>query len=285
MRIVYWNSGVRWGDPNLRWGNPSYLLEPGDPGYVADPTSASFPASKPNTKKKTMPKGPYIKEGERAFSNQLLQFKAAIPTYAATLDVSAEQIAAHNADADRFKWELDVADMCSQCSQSWTAWKFITRQGGSFPATGAPEEVAWPTPEPPAVQPGIEARFRALCQQIKAHPNYNPSIGEALGIEGEEQSGPDYGTLKPVFKVSVSAGGVLVGWNWQGFRPFLKSCEILVDRGDGEGFQFLTIDTTPGYTDTQTFPAAPAKWTYKAVFRNGDARVGQWSDPVSVTVG
>ena len=34
MRPVTWNSGVRYGDKNLRWGSPfSYLLEPGDPGY------------------------------------------------------------------------------------------------------------------------------------------------------------------------------------------------------------------------------------------------------------
>jgi hypothetical protein len=285
MKTVFWDSGVRWDDPNLRWGEPAYLLEPGDAGYVADPTSASFPASKPKSKRRVMPKRDAIKKGDRAFSNQLLQFKGAIPTYAATLGVTAAQITAQAADADRYKWELDVADLCSQCSEALTEWKFISRNGGDFPATGAPEHVAWPTPEPPPVQPGIEKRFRDLCQLIKAHPNYNPSIGEALGIEGDEQSGPDFGTFKPVFKVSVSAGGVLVGWSWQGFRPFLKSCEILVDRGDGEGFQFLTIDTTPGYTDTQPFPAAPAKWTYKAVFRVGDTRVGQWSDPVSVTVG
>ncbi len=34
MRPVYWDSGVRFGDKNLRWGSPfSYLLEPGDAGY------------------------------------------------------------------------------------------------------------------------------------------------------------------------------------------------------------------------------------------------------------
>jgi len=37
MKPVTWNSGIRWDDPNLRWGEPSYLLEPGDPGYVGPP--------------------------------------------------------------------------------------------------------------------------------------------------------------------------------------------------------------------------------------------------------
>jgi hypothetical protein len=285
MRTVSWDSGVRFDDPNLYWGDPAYLLEPGDPGYVPDPTSASFPVTKPKSKGKIMPKGDYVKPGEREFSNQLIQFKMAIPGYATLLGVTGAQMTAQAADADRYKWELDVADMCSQCSQAWTAWKSITRKGGSFPATGAPVDMDWPAPEPPAVAPGVEARFRALCQHVLTNPNMNPAIAEALGIAAPELTGPDFATFKPVFKLKVSAGGVVVGWSWQGFGPFLDSCEIHVDRGDGQGFKFLTIDTTPGYTDTQPFPAAPAKWTYKAVFRVGDDRVGQWSDPVSTNVG
>ena len=43
MKAVTWDSGVRWDDPNLRWADPSYLLEPGDFGYVntAPATGAS----------------------------------------------------------------------------------------------------------------------------------------------------------------------------------------------------------------------------------------------------
>jgi hypothetical protein len=285
MRIASFDSGLHWDDPNLRWGNPSYLLEPGDPGYVADPTSASFPAANKKTKRKIMPKGDYIKKGERPFSNQMLMFKGAIGDYAAVLGVSAPQVSGQAADADRYKWELDVAEATSQCSQQWTMWKEITRNGGTFPPNGAPVAMEWPDPEPPAVAPGIEVRFRALCQQIKSHANYNPSIGQALDIEGEEITGPDFDTLKPLLKPKVSAGGVMVGWGWQGFEKFLDAIEIQVDRGDGQGFKMLTIDTTPGYLDTQGFPAAAAKWTYKAVFLLDDQRVGQWSDLVSVNVG
>jgi len=37
MRIAYWDSGdpeMHFDNPNLIWSNHSYLLEPGDPGYV-----------------------------------------------------------------------------------------------------------------------------------------------------------------------------------------------------------------------------------------------------------
>ena len=57
-----------------------------------------------------------------------------------------------------------------------------------------------------------------------------------------------------------------------------------MDRNDGKGYVLLTIDTTPGYTDTQPFPAASVKWTYRARYHVGDGPVGIWSQPVSVTV-
>ena len=53
MRTTYWDSGLTWDDPNLYWGDPSYLLEKGDPGWVNDPNSASYvpPSTKPKKRK------------------------------------------------------------------------------------------------------------------------------------------------------------------------------------------------------------------------------------------
>ena len=58
----------------------------------------------------------------------------------------------------------------------------------------------------------------------------------------------------------------------------------LVDRGDGKGFVTLTLDSTPDYLGTMPFPAAAAKWTYKAIYRLEDQRVGLWSDEANITV-
>jgi hypothetical protein len=88
----------------------------------------------------------------------------------------------------------------------------------------------------------------------------------------------------PALQLRCSGGRprthVNVGWGWGGYAAFLDICEIEVDRTDGKGFVLLTFDTTPNYTDTTPFPATPTKWTYRAIYR-----VGQWSKPVSVTVG
>jgi hypothetical protein len=231
-----------------------------------------------------MAKSDYIKNRDAEFSNQLLTFKLNIGAYASLLGATTTQVTAQAADADYFAYAIACREICVQCSQQWTAWRDLAREGGTPPATGAPAAVVFPTAVP-AVAPGIEVRFRALVKQIKAHPAYNEGIGQVLGIEGSVQTGPDFAVLKPQISLELSGGLVLIRWSWQGFSAYLDMIEILVDRGDGKGFVILAQDTTPDYLDTTPAPATPAKWTYKAIFRVGDQRVGQWSDEVSITVG
>lgn len=280
MRPVTWDSGIRYDDVNLRWGEPSYLLEYFDPGWVYHPDSASQPPpSTPKRKTNAMPKSSYIKRRDEEFSAQLTQFKTNIPSYSATFGLSAGQVTSQANDADYYAYILARQDICSQCAQQWTAWKDICRDGGN--AGTPPEEPTLPAVVA-AVPPGIEKRFRELVKFIKVHPAYNIAVGEALGIEGPVKTGPDFSIFKPLLTLEISGGHVIVRWSWQGYSAFLDMIEIHVDRGSG--YQLLTTDTTPGYTDTTPFPATAEKWTYKAIFRVGDQRVGQWSDEVSITV-
>lgn len=82
----------------------------------------------------------------------------------------------------------------------------------------------------------------SLVRQIKVHPSYNAAMGEALGIEGSQQAGPDYATLQPYITATISGTHVEIGWNWGGFANFLDQLELEVDRG--QGFVLLAIDTT-----------------------------------------
>jgi len=102
-------------------------------------------------------------------------------------------------------------------------------------------------------------------------------------IEGADQTGPDLSTIQQNINAKISGNHVEIAWGWGGNGAFLDMIELQVDRG--QGYVLLAYDTTPGYIDTTPFPAAPAKWTYKAIYRVNDAQVGQWSKPVSVTVG
>jgi len=135
-----------------------------------------------------------------------------------------------------------------------------------------------------AVNNGALTRIFALAQQIKDGGKSSDAINADLQIVGSAQTAPDLTTVQPAIAVTVSGSSVTVKWGFGGHAAYLDSCEIQVDRGDGHGFGLLTIDTTPGYTDTQPFPAALTNWTYKAIYRVGDNQVGVWSQPVSVTV-
>ena len=86
-------------------------------------------------------------------------------------------------------------------------------------------------------------------------------------------------------RAKVEGNVVKIGWNWGGYRDFLDQCEIQVDRGDTQGWRLLATATTPGYTDTQPFPATVTRWKYRAIYRVGDAQVGVWSATVDVAVG
>lgn len=83
--------------------------------------------------------------------------------------------------------------------------------------------------------------------------------------------------------LTLNGNKVEIGWGWLGYAKFLDQCEIQVDRGSG--WQVLTFDTTPGYTDTAPHPATLTEWKYRAIYRVDDEQVGQWSAEVSIAVG
>ncbi len=52
MRVIRFDEGFRFDDPNSFWGDPSYQLEPGDPGYIN--TGLEPGATQPKTNHTTM---------------------------------------------------------------------------------------------------------------------------------------------------------------------------------------------------------------------------------------
>jgi hypothetical protein len=274
-----------WGDPNLRWGSPSYFLEPGDPGFVPYPGFPTDPATQ-KPKRNRMPKSDFIRADDNGKASQFVLFRDNIGQYLATLSIPATDpdIVQQAADATRFRAMVDFCGNMQNAAQAWTAAKNYERDGGASAPTGqtVPE---LPAGFPPAVPAGIVARFRALVKRIKALKNCTPAIRQALDIEGAEQAGPDMATLQAILTLTLMGNAILVGWGWQGFTAFLDMIELQVDRGDGKGWVMLAFDTTPNYTDTFPHPATLAKWKYRAIYRVGDAQVGVWSDVKEITVG
>ncbi len=279
MKFLRWDEGFVFDDPNTYWGDPAYQLEPGDPGYVP-PAGTPSPSTPKPKRPKNMPKSDYLEPNDEYFSAQLITFKNAIGGYSTLLGVSAAEVTAQAADADYMEFGLECLDLMRNGSKQWTAWKNLVRDGGTPPATGMPHLPVFPTTVA-VVGLGTEPRFRALVKDIKGNANYNEAIGQALGIEGAMQTGPDLATIQPLLQLEGSGGMVNILWGWQGNSAFLDMIEVQVDRGTG--FVLLAMDTTPNYTDTFV-PTAPAKWTYRGIYRVGDGRVGQWSNEVSINV-
>ena len=209
-----------------------------------------------------------------------------LPALTATLGLTAAQVTATVADCGWLGYVL----------QTWLptgrAWALSGTDAATDAQTGdgstlmvLPVFVAPALPAGVApVNTGALNRIFALVQTIKDSGKCSDANATNLGIVGTTQTGPDLTTVQPVISVSLSGNQANVKWGWGGNSAFLDSCEIQVDRADGKGFSLLTIDTTPGYTDTQTIPIASAKWSYKAIYRLDDHQVGLWSQPASVTV-
>ncbi len=213
--------------------------------------------------------------------------KAAIkaPTYATLLKLSTEMVAERVADAAAFHYTLGIVGNIVTGGKDWTAFKKLLLKGPDSGAT-----IPFPLPidfstAPVAVKPGISARYSKFAAYCKLQPGCTENVQIDLGIAGTATSARDLDTVQPALKPVKRADGIFVGWSWDGLFGVVDMLEMCVDRGDGQGEKFLVTDSTPDYLDTFPQPAALTKWTYRAIWRIGEDRVGLWSNPVTIIVG
>jgi hypothetical protein len=205
-----------------------------------------------------------------------------LPVHATALGLAPAVVTAAQADSDWLiyvlgTWLPAVRTFAEACTDA-------ASEAQDGPGTGLMSLPTFTAPDGGTpVNTGALARTFNLVQTIRVKPACTEAIASDLGIVGSEMSEPDWATFGPVLKISRDPAGVTVGWGWQGKKAFLDMIEIQVDRGNG--WQLLAYDTTPGYVDTEPIPATPTKWQYRAIYRVGDQRVGQWSAAASVVVG
>jgi hypothetical protein len=179
--------------------------------------------------------------------------RTSVGNYSATLGLTKDQVNGQAAAADYFHYVLACQAAMRNGAQQWSSWKTAERNGGTQPPAGEPMPPTFP-PAVPAVPLGIEPRFRALVKLIKANANYNEAMGEALGIEGAQQAGPDLTAIQPNIEARISGTTVRVDWGWQGQSAFLDMIELQVDRAGGQNFAFLANDTTPATSTPRPSP-------------------------------
>lgn len=223
-----------------------------------------------------MPKAHYIPFDDDGKCTWLNNFATKLPTYSATLAVTAGEQTSVADDNDFWQYVCDARNQLNQYAKDWTAYKNHARNGTALGAVPTPPALG---AAPTLVAPDIFGRITTLVARIKKHTGYTEAIGQDLGIIGAEQT-VDPNSLKPVLKLVLQAGRPNVIWK----KQIADALEIHVERGNG--FVFLAIDTVPDYLDTAALPAAGASavWKYKAIYRLADEQVGQWSDVSSISV-
>jgi hypothetical protein len=274
-------------NPNVTWDG---IREPGDEGYIPAPQPSPV---KPSNHRKKVKHNSYYPTSVPEQIIWLTNFFNKLIGHAASLGVDPAVCAAAVADV---RWLIYLLGSYLPAQRTWgkANTDFIraaqTGTGDSvmtLPAFNAP-------PMPPAdapnnlpavvpVKPGALKRIFSLIQVMQEAPGYTEALATDLGTLGTEATGPDMETIQPVFKVKIIGGQVFIDWGWDGHGAFLDMIQLQVDRG--QGWADLAYDTTPGYTDTHSFPAGITTWKYRAIYRVGDAQVGVWSAEVGIAVG
>ena len=275
-------------NPNVTW---SGILEPGDPGYVPPPAALSV--QRPTKNKTKVKHNSFYPTNVPEQIIWLTNFYNKLIGHAPALGVSALICAAAVADA---RWLIYLLGTYLPAQRTWgksNTDMVRDAQTGTgtvvmtLPAFNAPPlpgaDVGAGLPAVVPVLPGALTRLFSLVQVMQESAGYGEAIATDLGTIGTVVTAPDLNTIQPVFTVKTIGGHNFIDWGWNGNGAFLDMIQLQVDRG--AGYADLAYDTTPGYTDSQAFPATLTTWKYRGIFRVGDAQVGIWSAEVSVTVG
>jgi hypothetical protein len=201
--------------------------------------------------------------------------------YGASLGFTAPEITAINNDAVMFTYIVDMVELFKAESAKRVAYKnMLANSDIGTPISNVPAVPPLPV-APGAVPAGIFKRLAKTVQRIKNHPAYNEAIGQDLNIIAAVNS-VDVAEMKPLLKPGLDAGRPLIKWK----KGDADSIDIYVDRKDAKGFVFLANDSQPDYVDT--FELSPgidtALWSYKGIYKIADEHVGEFSEPISITV-
>lgn len=213
----------------------------------------------------------------------LNNFRNKLPNYGTVLGYTTDEVTAIQGDCDRLAWLMDTLQGAAQSfSHAVTAHIKLLKTGTGSVIVAPPAFTIPSSPAPPAnVLPGALKRLMKVISNLKTRTGYTITMGEDLGIVGAEEPAPNPETTKPEIKAVLAAGGkVEIQWK----KGVFTGVRIEVDRGNGQ-WVFLAVDTEPHYIDTAS-PAAgtAAVWKYRAIYLEGDANFGQWSDTVSIAV-
>ena len=227
----------------------------------------------------------WLPQAELDIAELLTKFGIKIAVHGATVGLTPAEITELQALCACGAASIGLQNDVTKYAQGVTRFKNAVLLA-TEPVTAYPADFTKAAGLPAISKAGVIPLLCMQVRRIKAHVGYTTEIGKELGIEGAETPMPssaDLSAMKPVLVLTLASGGhPNVGWKKKG----MQGIKLQVDRGDGHGMVFLATDTEPDYLDTTPLPASgvTAVWKYRATYIQHDVEVGQWCDPVSITV-
>jgi hypothetical protein len=136
---------------------------------------------------------------DQQLKDLITPFAENLSTVATALDISAAAVTRLENDKKIVDWINDVALISKQEKEQITKYRDSLFWGAEN-VTLQPVTVTVPPVAPATVESGIVKRVMGLIKTIKAHKNYNESIGELLGIIGPEKV-VDFTNVKAILKL------------------------------------------------------------------------------------
>jgi hypothetical protein len=204
-----------------------------------------------------------------------------LPSYSATLEISAADLAQLKIGLEGFDYSLKAQDAANNYNNALFAFKRALRDGPSNANVVPPSPPIFPTAPASALYADIFGFVGPLISRIKKHKNYTEAIGKALNIIATPSPSPDLATLQPLLSIDFQGGHPIIHWKSNG----TDSLEIEADHGDGT-FILLTIQHTTSFQDNTPLPAPGTAviWKYRAIYRIRDQQVDHWSQILEVGV-
>lgn len=249
MKPVFWDSGFTWDDPNVRWGDPSYRLEPGDPGYVAaPPTSPPTTTPKPS---RTMT-ADYIPQSypnlDEWCAKQAAELTAPLAT---TIGMTDPERAAFLAAVDTVKTAVaPIVDLMQQLDELTANFPMILD----------------------AQMPLI----RAAIKRAKTSPGCTPAIQTQLDWIGAAHN-VDPANSRPSIDVEAQRGRIKI----TGRKPGFDSVSIYARKKGDVAWNLIAVRKRkfPYYDETPLVVAnTPEVREYMAIGVVKDEEIGQPSE-------
>lgn len=208
-------------------------------------------------------------------------FQTKIATYAAVLNLAAEQITAAQALCDAFIGASNLMEQSRTAMRAMTQWRNIVLYGDPT-GEASPAPPIFPVGGAPAFTRGVVKQFFAFRDMIISLPGYTDAIGEDLGLIGPEITLIAEADMFPDLRAIVSNG------NFVNLNGSMQGMDALRVEYAPKGGQFSTVafltKTPGGFTINTGDPSQAQAGLIRAIFIRKNADFGSFSPSYPVTV-